>query len=299
MARRSAAQLLADPQAKLHFNDGLTTTDPTANRLPSAAAVLRRGLLIWGLGHLSIGDRRGWVLLLLQPLAIAGLLLVAIQVIDGTRWLVVFPPLAALLVVWLAQAIHAYRRAVELGAQPGGELQAGLFLPVAVTALTIFWLVGGRHGSPTATLESYVLAWMSGRTEAASTLYVTPPAPENQAASWDIQAAYLADRIAMLAGQYGPTSGLDPARPFDNLRFNEPTADGPGRQRVSIDIVRLQRVETTVLGIVPTAGQETVLVEQAGVITLALVPQPPVAWLPFGRLESSAWRIGGVTVGGP
>jgi len=280
-------------------DNGLSTTQASLQRLPTAAAVLRRGLLVWGLGHISIGDRRGWVLLLFQPLAMAGLLLVAVQLIDGTRRLVVFPPLAALLVVWLAQAVHAYRRAVELGAQPGGELQAGFFLPVAVAVLTLFWLVGGRHGSPTATLESYVLAWMSGRTDAASTLYVSPPAAEHLGATWEMQSAYLADRIGTLASQYGPTSGLDPARPFDNLRFSEPSPDGPGRQRVEIDIVRLQRVETMVLGIVPTAGQETVLVEQAGVITLALTPQPPAEWLPFGRLESSSWRIGGVTIGGP
>ena len=276
----------------------LTTTHPSENKLPTAATVLRRGLLIWGLGHISIGDRRGWVLLLAQPLAIAGLVLVGVQLIDGTRWLVVFPPLAALLVVWLAQAVHAYRRAVELGAQPGGELQAGLFLPVAVAVLTTFWLIGGRHGSPTATLEGYVLAWMSGRTEAASSLYVSPPTAEGLGTTWGLQSAYLRDRIASFARQYGPTSGLDPERPFDNLRFGAPTVDGPGRQRVAVDIVRLQRVETMVLGIVPTAGQETVLVEQAGVITLTLVPQPPVEWLPFGRLESSAWRINGVTIGG-
>lgn len=239
------------------------------------------------------------MLLLIQPLAIAALILVAAQLIDGTRWLAVFPPLAALLVIWLAQAVHAYRRAVELGAQPGGELQAGFFLPVAVAVLTLFWLVGGRHGSPAATLESYVLAWMSGRPDAAASLYVSPPTTESLGATWNLQAAYLTNRIATLAEQYGPASGLDPERPFDNLRFKEPTPDGPGRQRVEVDIVRLQRVETTVLGIVPTAGQQTVLVEQAGVITVALIPQPPLDWLPVGRLESFAWRISGVTIGAP
>ena len=293
-------RLAALPRAENRYaNNRLTTPDPTRRRLPTAAAVLRRGLLVWGLGHISIGDRRGWALLLTQPIAIAGLLLVAAQLIDGTRWLIVFPPLAALLVVWLAQAVHAYRRAVELGAQPGGELQAGLFLPVAVTVLTLFWLVGGRHGSPTATLEGYALAWMSGRADAASSLYVAPPTTAQLAETWALQSAYIRDRIATLATQYGPTSGLDPERPFDNLRFGEPTPDGPGRQRVQMDIVRLQRVETMVLGVVPTAGQQTVLVEQAGVITLALVPQPPAEWLPVGRLDSSSWRIDGVTIGGP
>ena len=54
-----------------------------------------------------------------------------------------------------------------------------------------------------------------------------------------------------------------------------------------------------ILGIVPTASQETVLVERAGTITLALVEQPVVTSLPFGRLPSSAWRIESVAIGEP
>ncbi len=255
--------------------------------------------MVWGLGHIAIGDRRGWLLLLSQPLAIAGLLLICVQLMDGTRWLVILPPLAMLLVVWLAQAIHAYRRAVELGARPGGELQAALFLPLAVTVLTTFWLIGGRQGSPTATLEGYVVAWMSGRAEIAANLYVTPPAPQSLDEAWSAQSAYLADRVARLASQFGPASGLDPTEPFDNLRFGEPVAVGPGRQVVDVDIVRLRRVETMVLGIVPTASQQTVLVERAGTITLELVPQAPLAWLPFGRLDSQSWRIAEISIGAP
>lgn len=254
---------------------------------------------MWGLGHLAIGDRRGWVLMLLQPLSIAAVLLMAVQLIDGTRWLIVLPPLAALLVVWLGQAIHAHQRAIELGARPGGELQAALFLPLAVAVLTAFWLLGGRHGSPAATLEGYVVAWMSGRADTASNLYVTPVAPADLGAVWTGQSAYLTARVAQLAAQFGPASGLDPARPFDNLRFRDPVATGLGRQRVDVDIVRRQRVETMILGIVPTAGQETVVVERAGTITLLLVQQPVMVWLPFGRLPSFAWKVERVSIGGP
>lgn len=261
--------------------------------------MLRRGLVVWGLGHVALGDRRGWLLMLLQPIAIAGVLLVTAQLIDGTRWLIVLPPLAGLLVVWLAQAIHAHQRAIDLGAAPGGELQAALFLPIAVAVLTAFWLLGGRHGSPAATLEGYVVAWMSGHAETASSLYVTPVEPAELDATWDGHYAYLTDRVLVLAAQFGPTSGLDPIRPFDNLRFREPVALGPGRQLVDVDIVRRQRVETMLLGIVPTAGQETVVVERAGTITLTLVDQPFVDWVPFGRLPSFAWKIEQVAIGGP
>lgn len=289
--------------------DRLTAPGPTSSstelaqagqrRLPSAASVLRRGLLLWGLGHLAIGDRRGWLLMLLQPLSVAALLLVAVQLIDGTRWLIVLPPLAALLVVWLAQAIHAHQRAIELGARPGGELQAAVFLPLAVTVLTAFWLVGGRHGSPAATLEGYVVAWMSGRADTASSHYVTPVPSADLDATWAGQTAYLADRVALLAARFGPASGLDPQRPFDNLRFRDPVATGLGRQMVDVDIVRRQRVETMILGIVPTASQQTVVVERAGTITVSLVEQPAADWLPFGQLPSLAWKIERVSIGGP
>ena len=263
----------------------------------SAAAILRRSLFVWGWGHITLGDRRGWLLLVLQPLALIAVLLVALQLIDGTRWLVAFPPLVALLVAWLVQALHAYRRATQLGAAPGGEILAAFYLPLAVGMLTAFWLIGGRHGTPTATLEAYVLAWMSGRAQAAAPLYAVPPQQEQLNSTWAVQADYLAERVQELAAMYGPTSGLDPTEPFDNLRFSVPIADSPGRQVVRVDIVRLQRVENLVLGIVPTAGQETVVIEQAGTIVLRLHEQVPPAWLPIGRLQSQAWRIESVTIG--
>jgi hypothetical protein len=256
-------------------------------------------LLVWGWGHIHLGDRRGWILAILQPIAIVGLLFIAAQLIDGTRWLVIFPPLAVLIVVWLAQAVHAYMQAIELGAQRGGEFQAALFLPVAVAVLTIFWLLGGRHGSPAATLESYVIAWMTDRPAAAATLYETPPSYVQVDAAWDAQFAYLAGRVATLAEQYGPQSGLDPGSPFDNLRFSDPMAVSSNHQVVGIDIVRRQRVENMVMGIIPTATQETVVVERAGTITLSLVPEPVNGWLPFGRLDSQAWRIQAVQIGTP
>jgi hypothetical protein len=117
--------------------------------------------------------------------------------------------------------------------------------------------------------------------------------------TWAAQSDYLSERVRTLAARFGSASGLDPDSPFDNLRFNDPIAQASNRQEVAIDIVRLQRVENMILGIVPTASQETVTVERAGSITLTLVEQPPIDWLPFGRLQSFAWRIQGVAIGGP
>src|SRR5215211_7191008 len=106
MASRSSVQRDADGRSG---NADLTATPKTSAdgsaQLPSGASVLRRGLVIWGLGHIAIGDRRGWLLAALQPVVIVGLLMVAAQLIDGTRWAIVFPPIAAILAFWVAQAV--------------------------------------------------------------------------------------------------------------------------------------------------------------------------------------------------
>src|SRR3954452_13562283 len=146
--------------------------------------VLRRALIGWGLGHVMLGDRRGWLLLILQPFAIIAVAGLAAALIDGTRWLIVFLPLLALIVIWLAQAVDAYQRAVKMGAERGGEMVIVLVLPIALTVLTLFWLLGGRHGSPTATLQEYIEAWMRNKPEVAATLFATPTSADQVAARW-------------------------------------------------------------------------------------------------------------------
>ncbi len=255
--------------------------------------------MVWGWGHLALGDRRGWALALLEPLFIAGLLLVVVQLIDGTQWLIVFVPLTVLLVVWLGQALHAYQRALRLGGAAGGEAQVALFFPVAVTLLTVYWLVGGSHGSPAATVEQYALDWMSMRPADAVQLFVSQPDPSALGATWQAEMAFLRSRVGQAADEYGPASGLHPDSPFDNLRFGEPVEEQPGFAQVTVDIVRQEEVQTTVLGFIPTASQETVSVERAGVISLRLVPQPGLQWLPIGQLASSSWLIENVALNGP
>jgi hypothetical protein len=95
----------------------------------------------------------------------------AAVLIEGTRWMVVLPALLLLLAAWFGQALSAYRRAVAMGARPGGELQVVGFLPLAVTAVTIFWLVGGSLGAPATTLGRYVSAWENNRSDQAAELF--------------------------------------------------------------------------------------------------------------------------------
>ena len=266
-------------------------------RLPPAGTVLRRSLLIWGWGLLSLGDRRGWLLLLAQVLAVAIVLGAILALGDGTRWIIVLPLLALLLVVWLGQAIHAHGLAVERGAEPGGEMQIAWALPVVLLVFTAFWLVGGDHGSPAATLHEYVAAWRAGVPAAAARLYIEPPAEAQLAAAWMAQDDYIGQRVADAARQFGADSGLDPQRPHNGLRFTElvdqRTADSAV---VAVDIVRRQRVETSLFGLIPTATQQTVLVEHAGTVRLRSVLAERPGWLPPGVPLASVWLVEDVSL---
>ena len=267
---------------------------PAARSVPPAAKVLRRAIIGWGLGHVLLGDRRGWLLLIAQPIAILAVAGLAVALIDGTRWLVVFPPLLAVMVVWIVQAVDAYQRAVKLGGKPGGELSIVVLLPVALTLLTLYWLLGGRHGSAGATLQEYIDAWMRNRPEAAAPLFVTPRTPDSVTAQWDAEAQMLNDHIGAAYSTFGAESGLDPDRPFDSLRFREPVTAGDGRVSMNVELVRNERVATTILGIVPTAGQQEVVVERDMTIWLEQEPEAPPAWLPIDGLGSYAWKISSI-----
>jgi hypothetical protein len=259
--------------------------------LPSGASVLRRSLVVWGLGHLAIGDRRGWLMLLAQPLAIAGLLVFAALLIEGTRWMVVFPALLFLLVAWLGQALGAYRQAVARGSEPGGELQVVGFLPLPVVAVTVFWLVGGSLGAPATTLGRYVSAWENNDPAAAAGLFATPMSPADIEAMWVDQTAYLEQQVTAAFIEYGPLSGIDPDEPFNSLRFTEAPSTSGDTATVAVELVRRQRVESLLLGFIPTATQETVVVEQLGTIDLAALPDTPPAWLAGVKTGASVWLI--------
>lgn len=185
--------------------------------------------------------------------------------------------------MWLGQAVHAHRRAIALGAQPGGEIQIAAFLPFALTALTLFWLVGGRHGSPAATVEAYMEAWMDNRPDAAAGLFAVPPMPE-VSSQWTSTLDQIRTNLDAGRTTYGEQSGLDPARPFNSLRVTQVEESGGGARFV-VEIVRAERFATTVLGIIPTAAQRTVVLEPVVAIELREVAQTS-SWLP-----SSKWRI--------
>ncbi len=251
---------------------------------------MRLAVVGWGLGHVALGLRRGWLLFALQPLAIVVVFCLAAAFIDGTRWLVVFVPLVLLFVFWIGQALDAYQRALRAGHAPGGEWAIVAVLPVMLVVLTTFWLLGGRHGSPSATLQAYTDAWTADRPDVAAQLFDTPRVPEDMDRLWDAERSDLVERITAARAEFGPESGLDPTRPFNSLRFREVVA-ADGRVAMIGEIVRSRRVQTTLLGFIPTAGQATVVVEPDVTVWLTLRPQELPDWLRFLPAESFAWKI--------
>lgn len=224
--------------------------------------------------------------------SIAALAIAGPPLIEGSRWIVLLPALLLIVMLWVAQAVHAHQRAVELGSAPGGELQIAWLLPLIVVVLTAFWLVGGQRASPTATLQQYVAAWHADRPAFAASLFRRPMAAEELAATWTAQERYLVERVAAAETSFGAFSGLDAARPFDGLRFVE-LADQrtSGSAAFAIEITRRERIETTLFGLLPTATQQTVLVERLGLVRVSGQPSAADSWLP-----SRMWLIEEVEV---
>ena len=232
------------------------------------------------------------MLLVAQPIAIGLLVVAALELLGGSNWIVLLPAIAALLVTWVGQAVHAHQRAIALGGAPGGELQVAWLLPGVLAVVTVFWLLGGHHGSVAATVGEYVSAWQTGRATAAAQLFSAPTTAEELDAMWLAHRRYLEGEITSAGALYGPASGLDPEVPFSALRFSEPARSGDGETAVvDVDIVRHQRVETMLFGVIPTASQTTLVVERAGTIDLRSRPAPAPAWLPAPVSPGDVWLI--------
>jgi hypothetical protein len=263
----------------------------------SAGTALRRSLLIWGWGQISLGDKRGYLFAILQVLAIVDWLVIAAQFIDTTLWLALFVPLVVIAVVWVGQAVAAYRRALALGGAPGGEFQLALFLPFLLAVFTSFWIVGGHGSSPTSTVEAYMEAWESNRPDLAVGLF--PDGARSWASSLPTLWAADLSRIHTLVDQgrttYGPTSGLDPDHPFLSLRVEavppaaqfggSPGGPDPVQPAFEVQVVRTEQFQSTLLGLIPTTGERTVVV--APVLYMELAPQAATGT----ALHADAWRI--------
>ena len=88
---------------------------------------------------------------------------------------------------------------------------------------------------------------------------------------------------------------LDSFAPFDMRTVAGDVVVSSGRAVVAVDLVRRERYQTQLFGIIPTAAQRTVLVRRLGLVRLRADPAPAPAWLPIAlRNPSRVWRIDAV-----
>lgn len=263
----------------------------------SAPTVLGRAIAGWGLGHVALGDRRGWVLLVLEAVWLVALLGAALAWLGSDRWLLVFALACGFLAVWTLQAIDAHRRAVAGGAPAEGASRILAIAPVAVVLVTLIFLVGGRVSTPGATFERYFQAWVEGDAAGAASLFAEPIPESSLASIWAADEERLTARLAAMRPP-GPAGPPEPGRPpldgfgptFGAIRFEyspDLPADG-SRAQVDLLIVEDVRVRSTVLGIFPATAQETRVVARAGQATLRRETVGPA--LPF-LPAAGVWRI--------
>jgi hypothetical protein len=257
--------------------------------------VLRLALLAWGLGHLRLGERRGWLLFGLEVAWLAALAL-SLSLLPTDRWLLSYALLAGFIVGWVWQAISAYRGARLRSGRSTGAAWLLAAAPAVICVLTGFWLVAGATASPAATFQHYVGAWRAGDAAAALALFDGPRDAAALAAEWDGQRAAIAARISELA-RADPQWRLDRDDPGSNLRFDLHAGDAAAaedRVRFDIHVVRQVAVATTFLGLVPASRSETRVVETIG--QAALVRRSAAGSL--GAAGASVWLIESLVIGG-
>jgi len=247
--------------------------------------------MAWGMGHLTLGDRRGWSLLLLQVAWLVSLIASALAWLGSDRWLLVFGLASGYLAVWSLQAVHAYRRAVQAGAPAEGATRILLIAPISVVIITLIFLIGGRVSTPGATFERYVHAWTTGDAATAASLFAEPVSEDELVHAWRIDGERLAARLADTVGS-GPVGTTLPGSELSlgSIRFEYPpdAFSDPLRTNVDLLIVEDVRIRSTVLGIFPATVQETRVVARAGRATLRReAVGPPLPLLP----AAGVWRI--------
>jgi hypothetical protein len=135
---------------------------------PEPGRVLRRALVVWGLGHLALGRTSAGAALLAAELASLGILAwLTVGLADTSAYLVPFLGGVAFLAAWAWQAVAAYREAAALvpdhATPPRSPALAIAWLALPLLAWgTGFWLVGAGAATPAAVLDRFVTEWDAG-----------------------------------------------------------------------------------------------------------------------------------------
>ncbi len=277
-------------------------------RLVTARGALRRSMVLWGWGQIATGDRRGWLLGPIEGLWLLAIVLLGWPAASGLSSNLVFLFGSLFVAAWGAIAIHAYRRAsrrrvvFDLPSADGGAVDLLWLSPIVIVAATAFWILGGSGSSADETTSRYAAAWRHSQAAQGSSLFATPPTTVDMVATWVRQDARLVAELARLSASLGPAAGINPLQPFDSLRFE--TLSGDAAQGatgtsdtaaqtivVSVQVVRIETIQGTFLGLLPTTNNRVVPVEELGTIRLRPVPLPPVY---SGAPEITGWRIEGL-----
>jgi len=247
--------------------------------------VLRLAVIGWGLGDLALG-RRGAAIawLIAEAIALAATIVLTVLLVETTWYLVPFVAGALFVVLWAAQAVIAYRRAVsrhgEAPPTPRGSPAAAiawLTIPLLVWG-TGFWLVAGSFGSPDAVLDRFVAAWPEAGTEASAlgALGDDPAALESTAAAVIARLERMCDEGGLNEDcAQGSESLLRDVR----IRLDPRVGD---RQRAVAEVVEYERVSTRFLGIF--AASELRPVPLVPLLELELAAEP-------AALGSRRWTI--------
>lgn len=242
--------------------------------VPDPGRVLRRALVVWGWGHLSLGRAAaGRALLVAEVVALLLVIWLTIGLADTTAHLVPFLAGVGFLVAWAWQAVAAYRAAREMQAArvPTPERSPAtaigwLSLPLLAWGAG-FWLFGAHSATPAAALDRFVTAWTAG---------------ELDAGRWPAAVVRAADRAA-------DRLGTGPDR-FRDVRFSIVDA-ADGRAIAVGNAIHYERRPTNLFGIFP--GSELVPVTDERLLALE-VAAVPVELPGGGDIGAVRWELVGV-----
>ena len=227
--------------------------------------VLRRALIGWGLGHLTIGRTTlGYWLLAAELTSVILVALLTVGLADTSLYLVPFLAGVAFIVAWAWQAVAAYRsaQALQPARPPTPERSPAaaigwLSIPLLVWG-TGFWVVAGHSATPAAVLDDFVTDWSSGDLER----------------TW-------ADEV-----RAGAAAAADPDRLRD-VRIRILTDDGEHATAVA-EAIHFERRASRFLGIFP--GTELVQVADERILVLELEARP-VELPGGGQIGAVRWEL--------
>jgi hypothetical protein len=237
---------------------------------PDPGGVLRRALIGWGLGHLTIGrSTLGYGLLAAE---LASLILVAwltAGLADTSLYIVPFLGGVVFIVAWAWQAVDAYRSAQAL--QPArpptperspAAAMGWLSLPLLVWG-TGFWVIAGHSATPAAVLDDFVTEWSGGELGPAWT-----------------------DDVRAGAAAAEERLGNGPDR-FRDVRIRLLDDDGETATAVA-EAIHFERRASRFLGIFP--GSELVQVADERILSLELEARP-VELPGGGEIGAVRWEL--------